>query len=181
MASLQLTRPSAELEQEFLALVAEVAAAREVVNYGCLHATAEKFIAAGRDFAAFRQRLLKEEQQEHQPAGLVPQTTFWLVRNSATIVGESRLRHYLNDHLELEGGHIGYAIRPSERHKGHGTLILQLSLAKAREIGLSRVLLTCDKHNLASARIIQKNGGELTSEGVSPRDGNLIQRYRIEL
>ncbi len=83
--------------------------------------------------------------------------------------------------MEDVGGHIGYRIRPSERRKGYGTLILALTLAEARKLGLPRVLLTCDQDNIASARVIQANGGALASEGYSPQTQTLVSRYWIEL
>lgn len=53
MESLQLTRPTNKLEQDYLALVAVIAAAGELLNYGSLLTTAEKFITTERNFAAF--------------------------------------------------------------------------------------------------------------------------------
>jgi len=43
------------------------------------------------------------------------------------------------------------------------------------------VLVTCDKDNVASARIIRHNGGMLDSESPSPTDGMVKQRYWIDL
>lgn len=42
------------------------------------------------------------------------------------------------------GGHIGYAIRPSERRKGYAGRMLALGLQEARKLALDRVLVTCD-------------------------------------
>ena len=79
------------------------------------------------------------------------------------------------------GGHVGYGVRPSERGKGYATRMLVMALDKARQLGLKRVLITCDKDNLASARVIQKNGGVLGSESYSPQGGRVTQRYWIDL
>ena len=59
--------------------------------------------------------------------------------------------------------------------------MVKLVLEKAKELGLERVLITCDKDNMASARVIQKNGGKLESESISKQTGKLKQRYWIEL
>jgi len=91
------------------------------------------------------------------------------------------LRHQLTPALEHEGGHIGYDIRPSARRRGFGTLILALTLERARILGLARALLTCDTDNTASARIIERNGGALAARVVSNRTGKLISQYWIEL
>ena len=110
----------------------------------------------------------------------MPENTFWLVLNSR-ILGRSKLRHWLTPELEHEGGHIGYDIRPSERRKGYGTLILELTLKRAKSLGFGRVLLTCDTDNVASARIIEKNGGKHSGQAVSNRSGKPISQYWIEL
>ena len=84
--------------------------------------------------------------------------------------------------LEAEGGHIGYSVRPSERGKGYATRMLEMALAEARRLGLKRVLITCDRKNVASARVIRKNGGRLENEVVSRlRDREFTQRYWLEL
>jgi len=97
------------------------------------------------------------------------------------VLGTMALRHYLTPLLEDVGGHIGYAIRPSERRKGYGTRILALTLERARAMGLGRVLVTCDTDNLGSARVIQRNGGALASEGHSVRTGTRVSRYWIDI
>lgn len=95
------------------------------------------------------------------PRGWVCSTVYYLVREDATILGKSSLRHSLNDFLRTIGGNIGYLIRPDQRRKGYGTAILRLTLEKARQLGLRQVLVTCDEDNLASAKIIEANGGLL--------------------
>ena len=56
-------------------------------------------------------------------------------------------------------GHVGYGVVPWKRGRGYATRALAGLLPIARELGLSRVLLTCDLTNLASRRVIEKNGG----------------------
>lgn len=90
----------------------------------------------------------------------VPQTMFWFYVNHRP-VGIGKLRHYLNDALMKKGGHIGYAIRPSERGKGYGNLILKELLKKAKEIGVEKALLTVDEKNIYSRRVIENNNGVL--------------------
>jgi len=132
------------------------------------------------DFAAYVQGLECESRGEGMPAWFVPQHTFWLVRGGR-LLGEVRLRHRLTPSLENFGGHIGYVIRPSEWGKGYGTRLLALTLGKARALGLPRVVLTCDDDNIASWRVMEKNGGVLDSRDVSPIDGKPIRRYWIAL
>lgn len=114
------------------------------------------------------------------PEGRVPAYTYFYVREEdERIVGMINIRLALNDFLQKEGGHIGYSIRPTERRKGYASQMLSQALAFCRPIGLREVLVTCDKHNAASAGVIKKCGGELEAEFYSETFGEDIQRYVI--
>ena len=116
------------------------------------------------------------------PDGLVPATQYIFVRESGDkIVGMLQIRHYLNEFLEQYGGHIGYSVAPSERRKGYASQMLQLSLAKCKELEIHRVLVTCIDDNEASRRTILKNGGIYESTVYEPNEGINLQRYWIDL
>jgi predicted acetyltransferase len=115
------------------------------------------------DFTSYVQGLLRLDDPAHLEPGKVLDSEFWLVED-LEFIGRVALRHELHERLRLYGGHIGYEIRPSQQRQGLGTLILKLALEKARDIGLERVLLTCDVDNLGSRRVIEANGGELEGE-----------------
>ncbi len=110
--------------------------------------------------------------------GWVPATTYWLI-DKGEFVGHTNIRHELNDYLAKVGGNIGYYIRPPAREKGYGTKILELALVKAKELGLEKVLVTCDESNIASKKIIEKNKGEFQDKVSSEGEAKL--RYWIEL
>ena len=113
-------------------------------------------------------------------SGLVPDSTFFCLDEDRDIfVGAVNIRHYLNDYLLRCGGHIGDGVLPSERNKGIGTKMIGLALEECQKLGIDRVLMVCDKDNIASARTIQKNGGVLENEIVV--DGDIEQRYWITL
>jgi predicted acetyltransferase len=87
---------------------------------------------------------------------------YWITDDAAAgeeVVGFLALRHALTAWLLEEGGHIGYSVRPARRGQGHASRALALAVRRSRELGLDRVLLTCDEDNLASARTIEHNGG----------------------
>lgn len=114
--------------------------------------------------------------------GRVPASTYFFVRTSDNkIIGMINIRHKLNEFLLNEGGHIGYSVRPTERNKGYATLMLRLGLQKCRELNLDKVLITCDKLNTASAKVIQKNNGILENKVYSQTFSEVIQRYWIYL
>ncbi|HEY9292410.1 MAG TPA: GNAT family N-acetyltransferase [Microlunatus sp.] len=101
---------------------------------------------------------------------------------SADVVGFIALRHRLNDFLADVGGHIGYSVRPSRRRQGIASTALRLTLDRARQIGLERVLITCDDSNVGSFRTIEGCGGVLQDVRDRPEHGyGLVRRYWIEL
>ena len=58
-------------------------------------------------------------------------------------------------------GHIGYAVVPWKRGRGHATRALALLLPEVRGEGLAYVELTTDPDNLPSQKVITSNGGFL--------------------
>jgi predicted acetyltransferase len=113
--------------------------------------------------------------------GKVPDSVFFLLDEKKNILlGAVNIRHYLNESLLREGGHIGLGIRPSERRKGYATQMIGLALIECKKLGIKKVLITCDKSNIGSAKSILKNGGILENEFVNS-DGEIEQRYWINL
>jgi predicted acetyltransferase len=110
----------------------------------------------------------------------VPFSLHWLCEGDV-FIGEASIRHQLNAHLLQEGGHIGYGIRPSLRGQGYGKRILALALVECRRLGIERVLVTCLDRNIASARIIEANGGRLENVIVAPSGNGPLRRYWITL
>ena len=113
--------------------------------------------------------------------GLVPDSVFFLLDEDRNkLIGAVNIRHYLNDYLLKFGGHIGDGIRPSERKKGYATKMIELALIECKKLGMDKVLVTCNKSNIASAKTIIKNGGILENE-IKDSDGEIIQRYWINI
>jgi predicted acetyltransferase len=115
------------------------------------------------------------------PHGWVPHTRFWYVLNGNRILGSSDLRHALTPNLKDFGGHIGYVIRPSERNKGYATLMLAQTILEAKSLGLKELLITAASENMASRKVIEKNGGFLEAERYSRVAGRLTAYYWIKL
>lgn len=109
----------------------------------------------------------------------VPQTTYWLIDNDE-MIGQINIRHFLNEQLEKHGGHIGYGIRIPFQKQGYGTKILSLGLEKAKKMGIKKVLITCNENNIASSRVIEKNGGVLENK-IKLEDNVTYKRYWISL
>lgn len=171
--SLTLIEPSFDFEQAFHSFCKEIPNDTPIWGIGSMDRN---------DFHAAVKKSHDHASGKNLPDGMVPATTLWLIRNKETMIATAAIRHVLNERLLYEGGHIGYCVRPSERRKGYGQKLLALLLHHARNLGLQRVLLTCAKSNIASARVIQKNGGVLENEVEARYIGSGIkQRYWIEL
>ena len=170
---IQLIEPTKELKDAYMDFIETCAKAGEPELPGSSW-------HCGDDFESFLRRVRDYAQGINIPEGWVPDSTFWLVQGQY-ILGVCDIRHHLTNALQDFGGHIGYSVRPGERNKGYGTLMLKLAKEKARQLGLDRMRITCAKTNIASQRVIQKNGGVLESESYSEKGGRITQRYWITI
>lgn len=129
------------------------------------------------DFDFYLENLeIKQEIDNH-----VPDSTFFCLDLDRNLfVGAVNIRHYLNESLLLSGGHIGAGIRPSERRKGYATAMIKLALEECRKLGIFKILMTCDKDNIGSAKSIMKNGGVFENTCLSSK-GIEVERYWITL
>lgn len=156
--TVELVVPDASLEAEWLAMAEEFG--RERIDGGAMGSETVDSLRAPGAFEAWVRMLLDHERGDSVPDGLVPSTTRW-VAAGGRLVGFVAVRHELNDVLLELGGHIGYAIRPTERRRGYATAATALALDECRGLGLNRALITCDVGNVASATVIERNGGVL--------------------
>lgn len=172
MNDLKLVEPTKAYQTEYLDMIEEWKATGEkmvpfTLRFDCS------------DFDVFLQAIQHQKEGQFENENMANNTTYWLVNSSRRILGAVNIRHHLTPSLLEIGGHIGYGIRPSERKKGYATKILSLALLKAKEMGIDRALLTCDKENIGSAKTMINNGGVLDSEAVV--NGVEIQRYWIDI
>jgi len=112
--------------------------------------------------------------------GYVASTLYWAWEGDH-IVGRITFRAELTEASSLDGGHIGYEVRPSQRNRGVATRMLGLMLDCLRTEGWDRVLLTCDVDNAASERVMIKHGGRWSGTVISPRSGRPMKQYWISI
>jgi len=165
---MRLVSPSSQWQPAFLEMAREHEAAGE-----------HRYALALRDFDAYVRKAETGRRGENLPAGWVPGIELWL-EHDGEIIGGVRLRLRLNPELEIEGGHIGYDVRPSMRRRGYGTALLRLALVEARAFGIDRIRVTCDDDNIGSINVIERNGGRLSGRGVSKETGKALRQYWIE-
>ena len=108
--------------------------------------------------------------------GFVTAHTFFALDNDK-IVGIINGRHELNDYLLNFGGHIGYSVRKSERRKGYAKKMLNYTSEFLFSLGLDKILVTCDKNNIASKRTIESCDGILENEVIE--ESRITLRYWI--
>lgn len=134
------------------------------------------------DYEAWLENIRKNEDVNTVRVDWVTASTFFAVReHDQRIVGIVDLRHSLDQPFLTEyGGHIGYAVRPSERRKGYAVQILSLVLEAAQKIGLEAAMLGCYADNTGSIKTILKCGGAL-KEMKPYADGKPMHIYWIPI
>jgi predicted acetyltransferase len=174
---IKLVLPSTDYKESYIAVAKDFIAEENpnATNYKQLSISELE-----ENFADYVDKLHAQSRGERLPKGYVPATEYWIIKDNKYI-GRVNIRHELNDHLENYGGHIGYNLVRWERGKGFGTDALRLALPKAKELGLTRVLITCDENNIASRRVIEKNGGIYKDKRQESPDKPVKLRYWLDL
>jgi predicted acetyltransferase len=80
-------------------------------------------------------------------------------------------------------GHIGYSVVPWKQRRGYATRALGELLSDVPAEGLRYVEVTTQPGNVASRRVIERNGGVLIEEFTKPAayGGGAELRYRIDM
>ena len=94
----------------------------------------------------------------------VAATVYFIIENNE-VVGTIDLRHYLSKDYFERLGHVA------------------LKLAKKKYFNryAKRILITCYSDNIASSRVIEKNGGTLEKKVFDKLSGKYILRYIIDI
>lgn len=135
---------------------------------------------SGMNFSDYLDLLNANERGERLPAGYVPATILCGFVGD-DLVGRLAIRHTLNDFLLKIGGHIGYGVVPEFRRKGYAKAMLTLSLPIAKQLGIHKVLVTCDDDNIGSIKTIEACNGILENKIEVSEGKPLKRRYWISL
>ena len=144
-----------------------------ILNNETIHGAANLTDLSINDWVKFVENT---KYKETVTPGFVTAHTFFALVNDR-IVGIINGRHELNDYLLNFGGHIGYSVRKSERRKGYGKKMLAYTSEFLFSLGLEKILITCDKNNIASKRTIESCGGILKNEVIE--ESRITLRYWI--
>jgi predicted acetyltransferase len=114
-------------------------------------------------FSAYVQGLHDLAAGKNLKRGYVPSKEFWIIDSDgyagriilglSFVAGPDRLGH-----------HVGYAVRPSKRQRGYATKALEHLLVEARNLGILKLMPECARNNLASRKVIERNGGVLLED-----------------
>lgn len=176
MEKLKLIRPTIEYKEQVLDTVQEFEDNNSNIYW---ISWLKKYLD---NYEWWLEYLEKNEHKETVAEWYVPWIQYISIRE-----GDDRLVWFINTRLELNEalllhwGHIGYAIRPSERKKNYATAQLFSVLDLFDNLWVEKVLLTCNKENIWSAKTIQKCGWILENEVIDPTDWELLQRYWINV
>lgn len=150
---IRLVKPTLELKQEALAY------RQEHLNLGEQIINGSSLFDQIASYEEWLEKVIANAKIATVDPNWVLTDTFFAVRASDhKIVGIVDLRHQLNDFLK-DLGHCGYSVRPSERKKGYATEMLRQICVIAQKHGLKQLQLSASKHNVASIKVIEKNGG----------------------
>ena len=109
-------------------------------------------------------KLMSYEHPTNMPDWFVPETYYYLWADGV-LVGEFRIRHHLTEALKNGSGHIGYSIAKQYRGKGYATIGLKKTLELAKRIVPEQeIYLRVNKDNIASLKVMEKNGGKVVGE-----------------
>ncbi len=122
------------------------------------------------------------EEMKEENINMVPSSTYFLIReNDNKIIGMINIRHRLNYSILMNGGHIGYGIRPTERKKGYNKINLYLGLMKCKTLGIKHALLMAYDDNIASVKTILSFNAFLENKIKENDNDVLLGRYWINV
>ena len=90
-------------------------------------------------------------------------------------VGYIGLRTEIDENWTKWSGNIYYVIRKSERGKGYGNIIFKLALDEFRKMKFDEIEANASSGNIASAKVIENNGG------IFIKEMNGSRYYKIKL
>ena len=110
-----------------------------------------------------------------------PYTRYFLVDDNGHVYAQGDVRHRATKENVVYKGQLGYGVLPSKRGLGYGKLMCKLLLEKCKEKNFDSVIITCRDDNLASAAIIEHNGGIFLNTVFDKKNDVFLRRYQVNL
>lgn len=122
-------------------------------------------LCKGLPYGVFKEFLEGQIARKYQTVSFYDTPTItYLLYVEGTPVGYIGIRTQIDDNWKKWCGNIYYAVRLSERRKGYGTKMLELALEECRKLGFREIHTNASAGNIASARVIENNGGIFLEE-----------------
>lgn len=132
-------------------------------------------------FEEWLDNLEKNKDEKNLSENYSPYTLYLAMNENEELVGAIGIRWKEVPALMTFGGLIGYSVRPSQRGKGYASEMLKLALEKFKFTNIDNVLITCKDFNIASKKVIEKNGGIYEYTYENKEDGYNYLRYWISM
>ncbi|KAA6456905.1 GNAT family N-acetyltransferase [Acidobacteria bacterium AB60] len=148
----------------------------EFRDAGEYHVYDGNFAVAWDGYAGFYDLLSRMKAGGYPRPDIVPMDSYF-IESGGRILGEVYVRHRLSPWLEQIGGHVGYKVRPSARNQGVATAALRLALKELKALGVESALVTCNTTNAASAKVIERCGGQRIEDAIL--ENRIERRYWV--
>ncbi|MDH5917488.1 GNAT family N-acetyltransferase [Vibrio splendidus] len=125
---------------------------------------------------AYLERRIAYSKGGGLPEGWTPASTYFCFE-SGRILGVIRVRHGTSPYIHDDIGHIGYETLPQAR--GRGIASHMLSWVQ-RHVLSESAIITCERGNIASQKVIEKCGGRFLNTFYSEQDKHEVLRYQLE-
>lgn len=169
---MKLILPNRKYKESFYVLISSSK------KYGDYNELGNSLIRNNETFDEMLKRLNNRRKGKNIAKRDVPSTVYWIIVNNR-VIGTIDLRHRLNKDYFERLGHVAYYIKPEERGKGYATKALSIAIKKYYNKYAQKILITCFKDNIASSKVIEKNGGILEKSVIDNITKKEISRYIV--
>lgn len=125
---------------------------------------------------AYLERRIAYSKGECLPKGWTPASTYFCL-DLGRILGVIRVRHGTSQYIHDVIGHIGYETLPQAR--GRGVASHMLSWVQ-RHVLTESAIITCERDNIASQKVIEKCSGQFLNTFYSEQDRHEVLRYQLD-
>lgn len=129
----------------------------------------------------YKEWIRKVESASNVPTEGWGRSNLYLVCCNDHLIGLLNVRYEMSDEFQRTYGNIGYGVRPSARGLGFATEMLRYALKKCESHGMKYAIVGCIEDNVASQKVMVKNGGQLIHRGPGYKKDAVNLYYKFTL